>query len=72
MISAITMTDAEEAIGVVRAATAVSLPVVISLTTETDGRLPSGQTLGGAIRQIDAATGGVPAYYTWRDRSHLG
>ena len=63
MISAITMTYAEEAIGVVRAATAVSLPVVISFTTETDGRLPSGQTLGDAIGQVDAATGGTPAYY---------
>jgi S-methylmethionine-dependent homocysteine/selenocysteine methylase len=63
MISAITMTYAEEAIGVVRAATAVSLPVVISLTTEVDGRLPSGQTLGDAIRQIDDATGGAPAYF---------
>jgi homocysteine S-methyltransferase len=63
MISAITMTYADEAIGVVRAATAVSLPVVISLTTETDGRLPSGQALGDAINQIDAATGGAPAYF---------
>jgi homocysteine S-methyltransferase len=63
MISAITMTYAEEAIGIVRAAAAVSLPVVISLTTETDGRLPSGQRIGDAIRQIDAATDGTPAYY---------
>ncbi len=63
MISAITMTYVEEAIGVVRAATAASLPVVISLTTETDGRLPSGQTLGDAIHQIDEATGAIPAYY---------
>lgn len=63
MITAVTMTYAEEAIGIVRAAAAVSLPVVISLTTETDGRLPSGQTLGDAIRQIDAAARGIPAYY---------
>ena len=63
MISAITMTYAQEAIGVVRAAKAVSLPVVISFTTETDGRLPSGQSLGDAIGQVDAATGGTPAYY---------
>jgi homocysteine S-methyltransferase len=63
MISAITMTYAEEAIGVVRAATAVSLPVAISLTTETDGRMPSGQTLGDAIRQIDEATDAIAAYY---------
>jgi S-methylmethionine-dependent homocysteine/selenocysteine methylase len=63
MISAITMTYAEEAIGITRAAKAVSLPVVISFTVETDGRLPSGQTLGEAIAQVDDATGAGPAYY---------
>jgi S-methylmethionine-dependent homocysteine/selenocysteine methylase len=63
MISAITMTYAEEAIGIARAAGAVSLPVVVSLTVETDGRMPSGQTLGDAIAQIDAATTTSPAYY---------
>ena len=63
MISAITMTYAEEAIGIARAAGSVSLPAVISLTVETDGRMPSGQTLGDAIAQIDAATTTSPAYY---------
>jgi S-methylmethionine-dependent homocysteine/selenocysteine methylase len=63
MISAITMTYADEAIGVVRAAAAVGLPVVISLTVETDARLPSGQAIGDAITQIDDATHDGPAYY---------
>jgi len=63
MITAITMTYAEEAIGVTRAAGAAGLPAVISFTLETDGRLPSGQALGGAIQQVDDATGGAPAYY---------
>ena len=63
MISAITMTYAEEAIGITRAAGSVSLPVVVSLTVETDGRTPSGQMLGDAIAQIDAATTTPPAYY---------
>ncbi|WP_116996129.1 homocysteine S-methyltransferase family protein [Desertimonas flava] len=63
MISAITMTYAAEAIGIVRAAVAVGLPVVVSFTVETDGVLPSGQTLGGAISEVDAATDGAPAYY---------
>lgn len=63
MITAVTMTYAEEAIGVVRAAGMVGLPVVISLTTETDGRLPSGQPLGEAISQIDSATDGTAAYF---------
>lgn len=63
MISAITMTYAEEAIGITRAAGSVSLPAVVSLTVETDGRMPSGQTLADAIAQIDAATNTPPAYY---------
>jgi len=63
MITAITMTHAEEAIGIARAARTVGLPVVISFTVETDGRLPTGQTLRDAIEQTDAATGNTPAYY---------
>ena len=63
MITAITMTHAEEAIGVARAARAVGMPVVISFTVETDGRLPTGQSLEDAIAQVDAATDNAPAYY---------
>jgi homocysteine S-methyltransferase len=36
---------------------------VISFTVETDGRLPTGQTLQDAIGETDAATGSSPAYY---------
>jgi S-methylmethionine-dependent homocysteine/selenocysteine methylase len=39
------------------------MPVVISFTTETDGRLPSGQTLDEAIAKVDGATGSGPIYY---------
>jgi S-methylmethionine-dependent homocysteine/selenocysteine methylase len=63
MITAVTMTYADEAIGIVRAAADAGLPVVISFTVETDGRLPSGQPLGDAIASVDAATGDDPAYY---------
>jgi S-methylmethionine-dependent homocysteine/selenocysteine methylase len=63
MITAITMTYAEEAIGVARAAIAADMPVVISFTVETDGKLPTGQTLKDAIEQVDAATDNGPAYY---------
>ena len=63
MVTAVTMTYAEEAIGIARAAAAAGLPAVISFTVETDGRLPSGQALGDAIAQVDAATDGSPAYY---------
>ncbi len=63
MITAITMTNVPEAIGVARAARSVDVPAVISFTVETDGRLPAGQTLKEAILEVDAATGRGPAYY---------
>ena len=63
MVSAITMTYVEEAIGIARAAAAAGIPVAISFTVETDGRLPSGQPLGEAIEQVDAETGGSVDYY---------
>jgi S-methylmethionine-dependent homocysteine/selenocysteine methylase len=62
-VTAITMTYADEAIGIARAAKAAGIPVAISFTVETDGRLPSGQPLGEAIEQVDTETGSVPAYY---------
>ncbi len=63
MVTAITMNYAEEAIGVARAARRLEMPAVISFTVETDGRLPTGQTLRAAIETVDAATGASPAYY---------
>ncbi|MBA2629977.1 MAG: homocysteine S-methyltransferase family protein, partial [Thermoleophilaceae bacterium] len=63
MVTAITMTYADEAIGITRAAMQSGLPAVISFTVETDGRLPSGQALGEAIGQVEDETGGAPAYY---------
>jgi S-methylmethionine-dependent homocysteine/selenocysteine methylase len=63
MVTAVTMTHSGEAIGVARAAGAAGLPVVISFTVETDGRLPSGETLAAAIAATDAATKGAPVYY---------
>ncbi|MEA2825909.1 MAG: hypothetical protein QOG43_348 [Actinomycetota bacterium] len=63
MVTAITMTYTDEAIGVARAAGAAGLPVVISFTVETDGRLPSGESLAEAVVAVDDATGAAPAYY---------
>ena len=63
MVTAITMTYAEEAIGLTRAAKAAGMPVAISFTVETDGRLPSGQSLKDAIEAVDAATDRGPAYF---------
>ena len=63
MISAMTLTHAGEAIGIVQAAKEIDIPVVIAFTLETDGCLPSGQPLGDAIGEVDAATGNGPIYY---------
>ena len=63
LISAITMTNADEAIGIARAAGQLGLPAVISFTVETDGRLPTGQSLEEAVGAVDGATGDYPAYY---------
>jgi homocysteine S-methyltransferase len=63
MISAFTMNDATEATGIVRAAEDAGLPVAISFTVETDATLPSGQSLGDAIRVVDDATAGAAAYF---------
>jgi len=63
MVTAITMTYPAEAIGVTRAAQSAGMPVVISFTVETDGRLPTGQTLGEAIELVDQATHHAPEYY---------
>jgi homocysteine S-methyltransferase len=63
MATAVTMTYAEEATGIARAAGDAGLPVVVSFTVETDGRLPSGQPLGEAIDQVDDRTGGSVAYF---------
>lgn len=63
MIGAITMTHPEEAIGIARAAEQAGMPSAISFTVETDGKLPTGESLADAIRAVDAATNVSPAYY---------
>ena len=63
MCTALTMTYTEEAIGIVRAAKSVGLPIVVAFTTETDGCLPSGQPLALAIEETDGATENGPIYY---------
>ncbi|MFZ0791980.1 MAG: homocysteine S-methyltransferase family protein [Chromatiaceae bacterium] len=63
MVAAFTMNYVEEVVGIALAAGERSIPVAISFTLETDGRLPSGETLEAAITATDAATDGYPAYY---------
>lgn len=57
MVGAYTLPYAAEAIGIVRAALACEVPVSISFTVETDGRLPSGQPLGEAIEAAELDSG---------------
>ncbi len=63
MVTAVTMTYAEEAIGITRAAQAAGIPVAVSFTVETDGRLPNGMSLEDAISAVDAATDNAPVYF---------
>jgi S-methylmethionine-dependent homocysteine/selenocysteine methylase len=63
LVSAITMTSVAESIGIAQAAVAAGLPVVISFTLETDGKLPDGSSLEDAIVAVDAATDAAPAYF---------
>jgi homocysteine S-methyltransferase len=61
LVTALTLTGPEEAIGVVRASRTAGLPVAVSFTVETDGRLPDGTTLAEAIQRVDAAA--PPDYF---------
>ncbi len=63
LVSGYTLSNSGEAIGIARAAGRRNMPCVISFTVETDGRLPSGQTLDDAIAETDAQTNASPAYY---------
>jgi len=63
MVTALTFTQSDEASGLVLAARRAGLPVVVSFTVETDGRLPTGQPLGEAIDAVDQATDAAAAYF---------
>ncbi|WP_234871522.1 homocysteine S-methyltransferase family protein [Alitabrizicola rongguiensis] len=62
-IGAYTLSSTGEAIGIAEAAREVKMPVLLSFTVETDGRLISGTTLAEAITETDAATGSYPMWY---------
>lgn len=63
LISALTINYNEEAIGIVNAAKRNNIPVVISYTVETDGKLPSGQSLEEAILTLDEKTENYASYF---------
>lgn len=63
LVSAFTMNYTDEAIGIVTAAQDIGIPVVVAFTVETNGSLPSGQTLAAAINEVDAGTDRTAAYF---------
>jgi homocysteine S-methyltransferase len=63
MVTALTFTQSDEAIGFVRAARAHELPVVVSFTVETHGKLPTGQPLAEAVNAVDDETDSYAAYF---------
>ena len=63
MVTAVTFNQASEAAGLVRAARSVGLPAVVSFTVETDGALPTGQSMADAIAEVDDASDSYPAYF---------
>lgn len=63
MISALTITYPEEAIGLANITKSLNIPIVISFTVGVNGNLPNGQTLKSAIECVDEATDNAPIYY---------
>ncbi len=63
LITAYTIADPIEAIGILQSCRDYSMPCVIAFTVETNGLLPTGGTLEAAIRQVDAATDNYAAYF---------
>jgi S-methylmethionine-dependent homocysteine/selenocysteine methylase len=63
LVTAFTLNYVNEGIGVACAAKAAGIPVVISFTVETDGRLPTGETLEEAIAMVDRESKSAPVYY---------
>ncbi|UOQ60150.1 homocysteine S-methyltransferase family protein [Leucobacter rhizosphaerae] len=55
-VTSVTTLDADEGIGVVRAAVAVRIPAAVSFVVGADGRLADGSSLVDAIAAVDAAT----------------
>ena len=63
LVNAMTISYANEAVGIAKAAQYFGIPVAISFTLETDGKLPSGESLGQAITKVDDQTSGYPVHF---------
>lgn len=62
-VTAVTMGDPWEVQGIVRAARATGVAVVVSFAVGPDGRLPSGISLGRAILEVDEDSDAYPLGY---------
>ncbi|HKJ53416.1 MAG TPA: homocysteine S-methyltransferase family protein [Gammaproteobacteria bacterium] len=63
MAVAATFNNVPEAIGVIRAANKLGIPIGVSLTLTPEGRLRSGPSLREAVESIDTATDGGAAWF---------
>lgn len=61
LVTAYTLTDVGEAIGIARAAADVGIPAALSFTVEADGRLPGGLSVAEAVATVDAEL--PPSHY---------
>ncbi|HKS11667.1 MAG TPA: homocysteine S-methyltransferase family protein [Pseudomonas sp.] len=63
MLCAMTLNYIDEGTGIALAARDANMPLALSFTVETDGKLPEGPSLREAIEQVDQQTDGYPQYY---------
>jgi len=63
LVTAVTMTNANEGLAIARLAKSVGKPCIIGFTVETDGRLPTGETMQEAIERVDADTKRYPIFF---------
>ncbi|KAJ5210720.1 Homocysteine S-methyltransferase [Penicillium cf. griseofulvum] len=63
MLCIMTVTNLDEAFGAVSLAREYNLPIHVSFSIETDGRLRGGKTLEDAIREVDSVTENYVTYY---------
>ncbi len=62
-IAAMTQSSVEEAVGITQACQELAVPLILSFTVETNGRIPAGESLEEAIEIVDDATGSYPTSY---------
>jgi len=63
LVTALSLSSSQEAIGIVRAAASAGLPAVISFTVWNNQRLGGGESLRAAIETVDDATGSAAAFF---------